>query len=905
MNLVFEMLFSPWQIEMLGGLRAVRGDRVIERFTRRSVAALLARLAYPPIRNHPRDELIELLWPEIDPVAGRHNLRQTLLSLRRQLEPPGVPRGGVIDADHSNIGLNPGAIVVDVSEFAVALQASSLKDSDQQRIGALKEAVDLYRGELLPGFYDDWIAPQRQRLADAHQQTVRRLRALMEQTGGFASAIVPLGTLPRPPEESSRAPKPADSADRKPYVQLPVMFTRFFGRDAELERLVTFLDDPETRLITLTGPGGSGKTRLAIQAARRFANLGGAAWFVPLADLTDAGLILGSVAASVGVTHSNDRMLIDAVIERLSSESTTHRCVLVLDNFEQLVEGGADIVRNLLEAVPDLRCLVTSRRILSLEGEQDSPVAPLPVPTAADAPERLMEFPAVELFVDRAQKIVPDFVITPRNAGDVTAICARLEGIPLAIELAAARINVLAPSQILAQLDHRLDFLASRRGDAAERHRTLRSTADWSYQLLSPELQKLFSRLSVFRGGWTLEAVEAICDGSLHELEDLRDRSLVIAEEIAGSIRFRMLETLREYVTSQLDQETQLALQRGHAAYYLSLATRTDADSSRHEIQATQDRVEDDLDNFRAALTWSAEHEISTALSLGAALTRFWPDRNRLSEGRQWSENILGASVGVDDLRRVQIMQSAGTMAYWQGDYAEAREKYANTLVASERIGDRFWLAKAKDGLADIAEKHGDFVESRRQFEDSLSIYRDLDRPAGQAYALHGLAGIAMIEQDYETAENLANESLATYRRLDFEHQISVVLDTLGDIRLRQNDLDGAQIAYEESFAIRQVKGIRLHGTAVSQLHLATIAHRRGLAETANELLGESLANFREVGDKWGMSACLEGLSAALALSDEPETAARLAGAAAALRVRIGNPLAGWELDDHVRTLNT
>lgn len=638
---------APLRIEMLGGLRVQQGGRELTRFRTHKTGALLAYLAFHLGRLQPREVLQELLWAEDEPKRARNNLSIALTSLRRQLEPPGTPTSTVLEASRFNVGLNRAAIVTDVAEFESALKAArgasrgALEDRSGRRVSPaeaqhLSRAVALYRGPLLPGFYEEWVPAEQERLADmfvvaardlaarlldagdiagafdcarravsadplreeAHLQLMRLYvtagepsaalrqfreleRALGEELGQhptaeavhLAQAIAAGKSLPpRPAAPAPRAgaartdapgaplcpttegdvPAASPSAlpgQQPPTIRLPLQLTRFFGREEEITRLATLLapaqfaeretqgsqgpapDAPRlarvptrreegVRLLTLTGPGGCGMTRLAIEVARQVADaMPGGVWFVPLADLTDPRLIPGAIVDALRLPRAPDVDAMDQVAEWLSDHSPA-TLLLLLDNFEHLLaderrksEDGAAVLRALLERLPSLRVLVTSRRSLNLEGEREFPVQPLPVPASAvPSPEELMRYPGVKLFVDRAQAVRPDFQVTTRNAADIAALCSGLEGLPLAIELAAARAQVMTPAQMLAQLAHRLDFLVSRRRDASERHRTLKAALDWSVRLLSPELRRFYGQLSVLRGGWTLEAASAIAD---------------------------------------------------------------------------------------------------------------------------------------------------------------------------------------------------------------------------------------------------------------------------------------------------------------------------------------------------------------------------------------------------------
>jgi predicted ATPase len=441
--------------------------------------------------------------------------------------------------------------------------------------------------ELIRTIQAQELTQQADRLAQTRQRT--------------ASDLAEGETARSEPDEPGVTATP-DTA--RAASSLPLTLTRFFGREDEIERLQVLLRIEERgvrakdglafgcRLVTLTGPGGSGKTRLVTEAARRWIELlHSLVWFVPLADLSDAALIPNAVADVLGLARQPHVTPEEQVIEALNRQPA----LLILDNFEHLLDGdaGTQFVQRLLARVPMLTLLVTSRHRLELDGEQELPIAALPTPDMGDegrglgdtervvpnpqipTPALLLTFPSVQLFVDRAQAARPDFQVTARNADDVAALCARLEGLPLAIELAAARSQVLTPSQMLSQVNHRFDFLVSRHRHKEARHTTLRAVVDWSYRLLSPELQRFFRQLSVFRGGWTLSAASAVSGEALtlDWLEELRDGSLVVTEETGrGEMRYRMLETMREYASEQTSGEEAGVLGRRHAEYYTSLA---------------------------------------------------------------------------------------------------------------------------------------------------------------------------------------------------------------------------------------------------------------------------------------------------------------------------------------------
>jgi hypothetical protein len=500
-------MLTSCRIELLGGLRVRLADKIIARFSTQKSAALLAYLAFYRHQTHPREVLLEMLWPESDPHAGRARLSTALWSLRRQLEPPDTPSGSVLQATHFAIGLNPAVVTTDVAEFLAAFRRAARATNGSERLRWLRQAAQLYQGELLPGCYEEWVLAEQRRMADLYEQVEHVLRAADLKTG---TLVAGLATLPK----SDASPTSAASAS------LPATFTRFFGREEELARLQEWLS-PLTalslrpRLVTLTGAGGTGKTRLSLEAARRLAEVyQEAVWWVSLADLRDPGLIGSSLVEALPLSRSGTIEPLEQVIAFLKARQGAPS-LLVLDNFEQLVEEGAQIVQTLLEQAPGLTCLVTSRRLLTLAAEHELALLPLPVPQGGEPLERLSLNESVKLFMDRAQQIRTDFQVTHKNAAAVAELCGKLEGIPLALELAAARIRVMTPGQMLSLMQQRFDLLVSRKQDAIERHQSLQAAVEWSYQLLSPELRDFFAQLSVFRGGWTLEAAEVVCEEPL------------------------------------------------------------------------------------------------------------------------------------------------------------------------------------------------------------------------------------------------------------------------------------------------------------------------------------------------------------------------------------------------------
>jgi predicted ATPase/DNA-binding SARP family transcriptional activator len=978
-----------WRIELFGGLSveqegtvALPGGRpTITRFHTRKTGALLAYLAYYRRDTHSRESLIELLWPECELRAARNNLSVSLSWLRHRLEPPGVAPGAVLVSDRTAVRLNPSAVTTDVAAFHAALQAASGSKSSPRRAEGLAQAIELYRGELLAGYYDDWVLRERERLSELYFQALHQLIALLEAPGtgpgpqrgpptheavrgdlhraleyarrgvsadplreeahrdlmrllaaagqpavalrqyrelerllqrelgarpdadtralarridegmklpGPGAERLPDGTTPErgfQVEEADRFRRELPSSRAEPLHpgHLPLPFTRFFGREEEIARLGKLLLAPETRLVTLTGPAGSGKTRLALEVAGRLLDAWrGVVWFVSLAELSEPRRIISAVRDLLRLPRSRALEPLEQVVADLCRQPT----LLLLDNFEHLVTAGAARVRTLLERVPTLTCLVTSRQRLDLTGEHEFPVLPLPIPNDADTPVganlvfALSQCESVQLFVDRAQMVRPDFRVTQRNASAVAGLCQRLEGIPLALELAAARAQVLTPARMLAHLEHRFDFLVSRQRDTALRHRTLRAALEWSYRLLAPELQRFFAQLCVFRGGWTLEAAAAVCETgtpqcgagpaarpALDYLEALRNCSLVLAEEPSasklaapgGEMRFRMLETLREYGREQLTPDELAALEGRHAAYCLALAEQAEPELKGPRQGEWLARLEQEHDNLRAALAWSlADPGASeTGLRLAGALWRFWWMHGHLGEGREHLARALSrVEVGEPTAAWAKALRGAGALAGYQGDLAASRSLLEESVVLFRRFKHRSGVAYSLNNLGITIAFQSDRVKARSLLEESVATFREVGDRWGIAVALTNLGDVVAAQGDYFLALSLQEESLATLRELGDNRGIAVVLLELGNVVRAQGDCIRAHALYEESLArMRELED--KWGIAASLSALGGIVLFQGDSARARSMYEESLAIRRELGDKRGIATSL------------------------------------------------
>jgi predicted ATPase/DNA-binding SARP family transcriptional activator len=932
-----------WRIEMLGGLRAVHPDRIVTRFRTRKAGGLLGYLAFYPHRAHSRDELIEIFWPEVELDSARDRLRVALSSLRRQLEPPDVPPGGVIRSDRLSVRLNPAACVTDVAEFEAALRSADRSTGSTERVEWLARGVALYQGALLPDCPEMWVLTERQRLAGlffaaiAHlvrhleeagelrqaldyagraacadplreeaqgefirllaragqptaaleqyrhleqrlqqelnerpSEATRRLVAAIEKQTASASALVsPLDprSLPAGRASSSGPPRNESSLPGSPSAGShppPPQATRFFGRELELARLRQLLLSPETRLVTVTGPGGSGKTRLVIEMVEELLETRQqAVWWVALAGMEDARSIADAVRDAMRLLHSLEAPALEAIVSALTEVSRSG--LLVLDNFEHLIDsGGALRVHELLERVPTLQCLVTSRQLLNLGEEREFPLSPLPVPTGQISPAELCQNESVKLFVDRAQAVRPAFQVTSRNAPAVAELCRRLDGIPLAIELAAAYTRLLAPEQMVRLLARRFDFLTSRRRDLPSRHRTLRAAIDGSYQLLPADLQRFFARLSVFRGGWSLEAAAAVAGAgppqgeigeTLNALAELRDRSLIQTAAGEAELRYQVLETLREHGAEQLSVSERSHVAERHARYFMALAEEAEPHLGlTPERDQWLDRLEQEHDNLRAAISWCAEAgDAEVGLRLAGALRHFWWWLGYLHEGREHLKRLLALpGATAPTAARAKAVLAAGQLAATQSDADTAEGLLGESVAIHRELGDRRRVAVALGGLASLVYGRGDYPAARARYEETLAIFRDLGDRGEISGTLNNLAVITSAHGDFAAAWRFYEESAVLHREIGNPEPVWVG----ALIAFRQDDLTTARTLLERCLTSYRERSVReSFGQPLHLLALVSLA--QGEPAAARALLEEFLPSCRTSGNRHRLSSTL------------------------------------------------
>jgi predicted ATPase/class 3 adenylate cyclase len=682
---------------------------------------------------------------------------------------------------------------------------------------------------------------------------------------------------------------PAEFPPLKPLETLPLQLTSFVGREREMAEVQRLL--AEARLLTLTGAGGSGKTRLALQAAKGLVTeFEDGVWWVELASLSDPALVPQVIGAALGLRDQASRPMLDQLGDHLRAK----RLLLVVDNCEHLVAACATCADVLLHAAPGLRILATSREPLAIAGETTYRVPSLQMPDTEHLPPSgaLVQFEAVRLFVDRGAAVLPGFAVTQANGAAIAEICRRLDGIPLAIELAAARIKVLPVEELRARLSDCFRVLTGGSRVALPRHRTLRAAMDWSYGLLEEPERVLLRRLAVFAGGWTLETAETACGGDgipeaevLDTLAGLVDKSLVILDRSGEGGRYRMLETVRQYATEQLAESGEAdRMRQRHAIFFLALAEEAEPKLFGPEQYAWFARLEAEHSNLRTALEWLAAHgEASQGLRLAGALWRFWEVRGHLAEGRAWLAEMLRlARPGADAEARAKALLGAGGCAYYLRDHPAAAAQWEESRSLYRALGNRQGTARVLIYQGWLANDLGHFAEARRLYEEGLAIFREIGDRQGTAWALARL-GIAWYwEGDPATGLPLLEQGLALSREINDKLGIAQWTYLRGLMLFAQGDLGPAVALFEAAAPLCRELGDR-RDLGFCLLGLGAGALAQGDLEGGLLRFKESLSLFRELGDPMGIAGVLAWSAIASAGGSQPVRALRLGGAAQAL----------------------
>lgn len=986
------------QMRILGPLEVTDGDRGLEVGGSRQ-RALLARLAVAANRVVTVDRLLEDLWGAEAAAGAKQALQAQVSRLRRalgdgrltaraggyvlRLEPHELDAtvfetllsqararsaGGDVDGAMRSWtyaeGLWRGPALEEFADYAFA-QAEAAR-LEELRLGALEARLEV---ELDRGHHAEVVAeldglvgahPYRERLwshlmlalyrcgrqADALGAFQRVRRILGEELGiGPGPGLVELEgkILLQKPELAWVPSLGRDEGDyriaARPRAELPIARSTFIGRDDELVELQDLVR--ESRLVTVVGPGGIGKTRLVIEAARGLAAEFGEVRLVELAALVEPALVAHEVARVCDVREEHDGDPLETIVAALR----TRHLLLILDNCEHLVDAAALVVDAILRGTHRTTVLATSREPLRIDGERIRRIPALSVPPADGdvTPQELLRCGSARLFVSRATDAVADFAVTEGNAGAVAGICRRLDGIPLAIELAAARIGSVTPAELLARLDDRFRVLRGGSRAAARRHQTLLGAIEWSYDLCSTAEQILFRRLSVFAGGFTVAAVEAVCSDAalpsidvLDVLSALVDRSLAGIELTGSEARYELLETLRAFASDRLLETPEAtALRDRHLAFYSDLAARGDLGLHRAGGPAAMrsgqrdwlDVLELEHDNLRAALA----HALASgrAISLVATLGMFWELRNHVGEGQSWLARAL-AEPGGDDAERVRAMNSLGVLHMRGGDNRRAHELFEQALAAAAQLGDEELLAGALTNLAGLAGLRADLPRAHQLNEEALVKWRALGSDYGTAWTLGALSWVASAQSRFERARALQAESLAIRRPLGDAQGIAWSLASFGRVALAEGSYDEARRYLEESLELcrtldyrsdmlvalihfgelervsgnhARARAVLEKGVAIAReasrrhlllwalLHLAGVAQDLGNVDEANRVLAEAVPLAVTLENKLAVVEALELHARAAAGRSCHARAASLIGAAGAIRDAIEAPV--------------
>jgi predicted ATPase/class 3 adenylate cyclase len=717
---------------------------------------------------------------------------------------------------------------------------------------------------------------------------------------------------------------PLKTLDARP-TNLPAQQATLIGREGEVAAALALLRRGDIRLLTLLGPGGVGKTRLAMQvAADLLEDFQEGAFFVALAPINEPGLVPVAIAQAIGVAEAGAQPL----LQRLEAYLKNKRLLLVLDNFEQVL-AAASTVAELLIAAPQLCVLVTSRSALRLSGEHEYAVPPLALPeprqlrqAAAANLDIIRHSPAVRLFIERAQAVKPDLAVTPENAAPIVEICQRLDGLPLAIELAAARCKLLPPKALLERLDSRLALLIGGARDRPARQQTLRDTIAWSYELLSPDEQALFRRLGAFVGGCSLAAAEATWSDGWMTVDELRlcarrfgptddlaqtsesadildvlsallDQSLLQQDGTeTGEARFAMLQTIREYALERLvERGEEDAVRCRQTIFFLRMVEALEPDLYGSTSGPSLARLEREQDNLRATLQWAGAHGVpDLALRMSGALWRFWLVRGQLVEGRRWLEAALARGSAVTAAIRMKALRGVGMIAHTQGDYAQAITSFEEGLALARHLGDQQSSAALLNNLGLAALRLGNYTRAAGLFAESRDLYSALGDTAASVLPLANLGNVESLQGHFEVARGHYEQCLAIARRVGDLRGCANALNALGTMDYREGNYPHARAHYSESLALHRELGDTIN-VAIILGNLGETAWRQGNYAEARAWYDESLVICQEVGYTSVTIFVLEGCAALAVTQRQPLRAARLWGAAMQLRETSGQPI--------------
>jgi non-specific serine/threonine protein kinase len=895
------------RIKTFGGLHlVVEGDTIAEdAWQRRKARQLFKILLSRPDARIGKDQVTLLLWPDSPSNAALTNLRSAILDLRRVLRDS---ESAVIRSDRDAIWLSAARAWLDVHEFEELLVQA---DASTDPLPLLLQANALYVGDfLVDDVYEDWATDRRQELKQVWINVQLRLAQLWEAQDAVDQAAEALQRLLQSDPCDERAARELmrlfarhgrrsegvrvyqklvsalrDELDTEPSEDITAIFETelpqpareparahnlppqagpILGRSDDIAAVRARLQRPNVRLLTLLGSGGCGKTRLAVQvAADCLPEFAGGVWFVDLSSVRDADKVAFAIGRTLEIAQPLDDQ---PYLQRVAEIIGRRRTLLILDNVEQVIQAGDRIVE-LLASCSELKVLVTSREPLHVRWEHEYHLAPLAeVPATLADIEVVAASPAVDLFVRRAQAIRPVWQLTATNVLAVAALCNHLDRLPLAIELAAARIKLFTPEAMLARVDQSLEFLMTPARDFPQRHRGLRLAISWSYDLLTDDERTTFRRVAVFAGGWTLDAARDVVGSSsaddtlvLETLDGLVDKSLLRVDfQPDGEPRFSMLETIREFAAGKLMSAGEVeATQALHAAWCLSLAEAAEPDLSGPGQLDRLEQLEREHDNFRSALRWSFRGgDPLCGARLAAALGKFWEFRGYHEEARQWLSDALAVRGGLPAGSRAKLTRAAGHIAFLRSDYGVSRELLAESLALSREAVDQ----------------------------------------AGAVQTLVNLARVTLSSQDDAQAEVLLDEALAIALELSDTSRAASSLQLLGLIDYSHRRLGSASTRLEQSLAMRRALG-DAWATAQTLCDLGLVLYAQGCAQRALQQHAEALRIWRQLADPWGLAYVLEGIAVLIRATD-PATALTFLTATARARDRLGiQPLPGRRAD--------
>lgn len=928
---------SQLQLRLFGRFAAERSGQPLHLPTRKA-ELLLAYLALYPT-EHSREQLATLFWGESADEHARHSLRAALYAIRKQLG------ADLIAAEKATLQLNPAfPLLVDVREFELCVGRALRSELLPQA------ALDYYHGDLLTDCDEDWVLAPREHYRalylDAALLAVRQLRDSGEYAAAIAAAEQVLAADPtneracqqlilgcvaqgQPGAAVERyrllqrtlrrkfgidpAPEtaglylwlqPGEAAGHPPVpriTNLPIPATSLIGRRAEAAQLKALVR--QIRLLTLTGVGGSGKTRLAIRVATDLIDaFPDGVWWVELATISAEALVADSIAKALALYERPGESAAQTLIGHLRER----RLLLILDNCEHVIDACAQLVGLIMSSCPQVTLMATSREVLLITGEHVYPVPTLAAPEAdrGNAWERWLEYPALQLFVERASAAEAALVLDAERAAAVAQICRQLDGIPLAIELAAVRFPALSIAAIAARLGDRLALVGEGGSSAPPRQQTLRATLDWSYELLTEAERILLRRLAVFVGPFSLAAAEQVCaplpSSVLDLLAHLVHKSLVVVEHNADSAHYRLLETIRQYAREQLlaagEHER---LQDAHLAFFTALVGAAEPEYYGSSQEAWIIQLERAHDNVRAALRWAIEEgDSASALRLSALMGEFWEMRGYWSEGRQWLERALALSQAettgqshIPDL--AHAFWQVGALAWRQCDFANARELLGRSLALYRELGPSNNLGFVLGHLGAVAFEEGDYSQARAIYEEVLAVRRALGWAQGIGDALFCLGLVSYHLGEHVAAQSFLLESLQLSRTAGNALGITYPINALGNLANLRGDFAAAQTWYDECLAMRRALGYK-RGVAATLADLANLRVKQGDYTAARAHCAESLALFHQLGNQRGIACTLSVVACIARAVGEPELALQLFGGTEALlhklRVRFDEP---------------